>query len=132
MKKIIVTPIALGMMLIAMITGCVKDNTLILQPQSVAVTNKVSFSKDMEPIFTKNCALSGCHADGGHTPHLSADKAYNSLMSKYVDTKTPDNSILFKRLTGKLSPAMPMGKASNPSNINSLVLAWIKQGAKNN
>jgi len=130
MKKI--TPIALGVILIATITGCRKDSTLIIQPQAVAVTNAVSFSNDMVPIFTKNCALSGCHADGGHTPHLSADKAFSSLMSKYIDTKTPDNSILYKRLTGKLSPAMPMGKASNPSNINSMVLAWIKQGAKNN
>jgi hypothetical protein len=61
-----------------------------------------------------------------------ADNAYNSLMSKYVDIKTPENSILYERLTGKLSPSMPMGRTNNPSNINSLVLAWITQGAKNN
>jgi len=27
---------------------------------------------------------------------------------------------------------MPLGAANNPSNINNLMLAWIKQGAKNN
>jgi len=27
---------------------------------------------------------------------------------------------------------MPLGAATNPSNINALMLAWIKQGAKNN
>jgi hypothetical protein len=62
-----------------------------------------------------------------------ADKAYNSLISgDFISVSDPESSILYERLTGKLSPAMPMGKDSNPSNINALVLAWIKQGAKKN
>lgn len=123
---------AVGMLLIAVITGCQKDTTLIIKPQQVTVASVVSFSKDLVPIFSKNCAVTGCHATGGHTPDLMADKAYTSLMSKYIDTKTPESSIVYERLTGKLSPAMPMGKPTNPSNINALVLAWIKQGAKKN
>ncbi len=132
MKKIAITTLALGVLSVALITGCQKDTTLYIRNE-VAVSGTVSFKKDLVPIFTANCALSGCHASGGHKPDLSSDKAYNSLKSgKFVDTTTAASSIIYERLTGKLSPAMPMGKATNPSNINSLILAWIKQGAKNN
>jgi len=129
MKKIIIVTFSLCVLLIA---GCRKDITFILKDQPVPITDTVSFSKDLVPIFSKNCAISGCHVTGGHAPNLMAENAYNSLMSKYVDIKTPENSILFERLTGKLSPSMPMGSTNNPSNINSLVLAWIQQGVKNN
>jgi hypothetical protein len=53
-------------------------------------------------------------------------------MDKFVDTKSAETSILYERLIGKLSPQMPMGAAKNPGNLNNLVLAWIKQGAKKN
>ena len=129
MKKTIIITVSLFVLLIA---ACRKDITFIIKDEPVPVTDTVSFSKDLVPIFSKNCALSGCHVTGSHVPNLMADKAYNSLMSKYVDTKTPENSIIYERLTGKLNPIMPMGRTNNPSNINSLVLAWIKQGAKNN
>lgn len=131
MKKIIITAAALGGLFIA---GCQKDTTLIIKPVPVVITKVVSFSKDLVPLFTANCALSGCHATGGHAPNLMADKAYSSLMDDpdFVLVKDAENSTLYKRLTGKLSPAMPMGKTTNPGNINNLVLAWIKQGAKKN
>lgn len=131
MGKLIIIAAALGGMFII---GCKKDVTLIIKSQTDIITDTVSFSKTLAPIFTKNCALSGCHATGGHTPDLTADKAYNSLINDpdYINVKDPESSELYERLTGKLSPAMPMGKAGNPDNINALVLAWIKQGAKKN
>ncbi len=134
MKKTIVTTLALGVMLIAAITGCQKNTTLIIKPAPKVISKTVSFSKDLVPLFTKNCALGGCHADGGHAPDLMATKAYTSLMDDpdFVLIKDPENSTLYKRLTGKLNPAMPLGKPTNPGGINDLVLAWIKQGAKKN
>ena len=133
MKKIIVTTFVVSVILITLITGCQKDTTLIIQPAATTVTDTVSFSKSLIPIFTANCALSSCHASGGHAPDLTAAKAYNSLISgKFVDTKNPETSIIYERLTGKLTPAMPMGATTNPSNIEGLILAWMKQGAKNN
>jgi hypothetical protein len=127
---IIITAVVLCWLLIA---GCEKNITLTIRPATVEVTDTVSFTKDLVPIFAKNCALSGCHATGGHVPNLMADKAYNSLGNgNFVNLITPENSIIYERLTGKLSPSMPLGGASNPSNINALILAWIKQGAKNN
>jgi hypothetical protein len=117
---------------VALLPGCVKDSTLIIK-NDVAVTKKVSFSKDLIPLFAANCAISGCHNADHQSPDLDKATAYNALMKmKLIDTNTPENSILYKRLTGKLVPAMPLGKTTDPSNINNLVLAWIKQGAANN
>jgi len=49
-----------------------------------------------------------------------------------VNMATPENSVVYLWLTGKEAISMPAGAANNPSNINALMLAWIKQGAKNN
>ncbi len=134
MKKIIKTTLALGVVLIAVITGCEKNTTLIIKPKEVVISDSVYFKTDLVPIFTKECAKSGCHADGAHEPVLTANKAYNSLINDpdFVIVSDPENSTLYKRLTGALSPQMPMGSPKNPSNINALVLAWIKQGALDN
>ncbi len=114
------------------ITACVKDVTVTLTDNK-EVTKKVSFSKDLVPLFVANCAISGCHVAEKQVPDLEKDVAYKSLMNlNLIDVGTPENSTLYKRLTGKITPAMPAGKPTNPSNINNLVLAWIKQGANNN
>ena len=131
MKKIIAAILS-GVMTLLIAPGCYKVTTVQID-NSPAVTTTVSFSKDILPIFTKNCALSGCHSSGGQKPDLSLDKAYNSLTAgKYLNTATPSSSTLYLWLTGKEAIAMPMGAANNPSNINALTLAWITQGAKNN
>ncbi|MDP1726401.1 MAG: hypothetical protein Q8M15_06425 [Bacteroidota bacterium] len=133
MKKIIRIRLSLGAVLITVIMSCEKNNTLYIKPRPVAVTFSVSLSKDLVPIFTKSCALNGCHPSGGKAPDLSADNAYNSLINgKFIDKAAPESSIVYKRLTGSLTPAMPMGAPANPSNIEGLILAWIKQGAKKN
>ena len=138
MKKIILRTFSFGVVLIGLvliggITGCEKDTTLVIPLAPPVVNKTVSFNKDIVPLLTKNCALSGCHISGGHKPDLSVEKAYNSLIDgKYVDKTAPEKSIIYERLICKLSPAMPMGASPNPSNIDGLMLAWIKQGAKKN
>ncbi len=128
MRNIKITAVIIGLLFMA---SCVKDDTVIIQP---VVTKTVSFKKDLVPLFTKNCALGGCHNDGGKAPVLTSAKAYNSLKADaaYINVSHPENSELYQFLTGKLSPAMPMGASTNPGNLNAYVLAWIKQGAKNN
>ena len=131
MKKIIAV-IARGLLFMLFVAGCVKDTTLKID-NSVAVTSTVSLSKDLVPIFTKNCALSSCHGSGAHQPDLSEANVYNSLVKgNYFNTATPVSSDLYLWLTSKEAEPMPFGAANNPSNINALVLAWITQGAKNN
>jgi hypothetical protein len=118
---------------ISLVSGCYKVKTLVIQNLGQEVTTTVSISNEIIPIFSKNCSVSGCHSSGGIKPDLSAEKAYNTLINgNYVDVSNPEKSEIYLWLTGKRNTAMPVGAASNPSNINQLILAWVKQGAKNN
>lgn len=117
---------------IAGLQSCYKVAT-VMPDNSSEVTGPVSFALDIIPILNANCNVAGCHSSGGRNPDLSADKAFNSLNNGgYLDTSTPENSELYLWLTGKRGSEMPPGGTSNPSNLNQLVLAWIKQGAENN
>ncbi len=112
-------------------TGCYKTDTLVVNPGS-SITTTVSFAKDVVPIFSNSCALSSCHVSGGKAPNLTADKAFKSLTDgAYFKANDPDNSVIMLWLTGKKSPAMPLGNAPNAT-INAKIYAWIKQGAQNN
>jgi hypothetical protein len=131
MKKIIRATV-LGAMLLLLAPGCYKVATVTVD-NSAAVTKTVSLAKDILPIFSKSCAISGCHSSGGKAPDLSDANAYNALIKgNYINIATPANSLVYLWMTGKKSVAMPMGAANNPSNVNALTLAWITQGAKNN
>lgn len=114
------------------VTGCYKVTTLTI-PNDQEVTSTVSLATDLIPLFATNCSISGCHNSGGLKPDLTADKVYNTLINgNYVNPGTPENSEIYLWLTGKRAAAMPVGAVNNPSNINNMILAWIKQGAKNN
>ena len=132
-KKIVAIALAMFIAAVFVIPGCQKDTTVYIPLKVQEITDSVHFAADIVPIFSKNCALSGCHVKGSRAPDLTADNAYNSLTNgNYINKTDPESSILYKRLTGVLTPAMPMGATPNPSNIDALVLAWIKQGAKKN
>lgn len=122
-----------GFFAIAMfaITGCSKTSTIVVNPGS-SITETMSFEKDITPIFTNSCAISGCHVSGAKAPDLSAANAFKALTEGgYIKANDPDNSVLMMWLTGKKSPVMPIGKGPDET-INAKVYAWIKQGAKNN
>ncbi len=115
-----------------LLSGCYKDKTVILNTGN-EITAPVSLAKDIIPIFSKSCNLSGCHNSGGQVPDLTAGKAYSSMINgNLIDIANPENSEIYGWLTGKIKPAMPISASTNPFNINALILAWIKQGGKNN
>jgi hypothetical protein len=129
-KKIIIVVIAF--LLVIIVASCTK-NTTVYTDNSPEVTTEVFFAQDIIPILNSKCSISGCHNTGGHIPDLTATNAYNSLnQGNYFDKSDPANSSVYLWLTGKKSTAMPVGGPSNPSNLNQMMLAWIKQGAKNN
>ena len=132
-KKIIAIALILVATCMVFVTGCYKVTTLVIPNTGEEVTRTVSLANDLVPIFAKSCSISGCHSSGGIKPDLTADKVYNVLINgNYVDLAVAENSSLYLWLTGKRSTIMPVGAPNNPSNLNQLVLAWIKQGAKNN
>jgi hypothetical protein len=117
---------------ICCLPACYKVTTLVNDNGS-EVSEQVSLAKDIVPILNKNCSLSGCHTSGGVKPDLSELNAFNSLNNGgYLNLGAPDKSEVYLWLTGKKSTTMPPNGPVNPSNLNQLILAWIKQGASNN
>ncbi|MDB5123568.1 MAG: alpha-L-arabinofuranosidase [Mucilaginibacter sp.] len=130
-KKIIGVGLILVAVFVLVIASCTKNNTVVID-NTPAITRTVSFAKDIQPILTKSCAVSGCHS-GSVAPNLSEATSFNALSSgNFINTASPKSSDVYLWLTGKKAVAMPAGAANNPSNINPLMLAWITQGAKNN
>lgn len=132
LKKIISVTAGLALFGIAVFTGCTKTTTVVKDSSIPNDTATISFSADIQPIFTASCALAGCHVANGQTPNLSKGFAYQSLMDEdMIVPFDPNNSELMGWLTGKLSPVMPLGSGPNPE-INAKVYSWIFQGALNN
>ena len=110
-------------------TSCSYDQHL--PEEEPVVTDTVFFADDILPIFNASCNTAGCHSTGNVVPDLTPGNAYNSLISGgYIDVDTPDNSELLQWMRGNRDLSMPLD-GPDPE-YNSLVLAWITQGAKNN
>jgi hypothetical protein len=95
----------------------------------------VSFSRDIIPIFKTSCAInSSCHSglpNDGDNINLDSAAAYASIMSKQlVTTSNPTASLLYVEVNSGTMPKAPY--AHLPASQVSLLLNWIKQGAKNN
>ena len=111
------------------LAGCYKDIANPGQDPS-APPQDVSFSGDLVPLFAANCTTAGCHdAVPGHKPALTADKAYNAILSGgYINTAVPAGSILYGAVK---SGEMPPSGALKSSDIQK-ILDWIRNGAPNN
>jgi hypothetical protein len=107
------------------VSSCYKD---VILP-TVATTQPpqyVSFSGDLIPIFTADCALSGCHVPGSQVPYLTSDLAYSQLTSGYVNTVIPTQSTLYIMINGEMEVHIP--SATDRQKIYD----WIRNGAPNN
>ena len=117
------------LMALVLTQGCYYDQ--VLPEPDPEPTDTVSFSMDVLPIFNQSCNISGCHSPGSITPDLSPANAYNSLLTQgYIDVAVPENSELYQWMSGTREFPMPI-TGSQPV-YNGIVLAWIKEGAKNN
>ena len=84
--------------------------------KSIKVTSRASFTNDISPIISTNCALSGCHKGGGLTD-FSVVKNIQS------------NASAIKAQTS--SRSMPIGKSLTDDQIN-VIACWVNDGAPNN
>lgn len=110
--------------------GCYKNKTVVFDTGN-EVNRTVSFANDIIPIFNKSCNFSGCHSSGGKAPDLSIVNAFGALNNGgYINKNNPESSELYLWMTGKKGSPMPVSGVNR--DYNSLILAWLKQGANNN
>ena len=111
------------------LTPCYKD---IITPgqDPNGPPQQVSFSGDVVPLFTANCALSGCHdAAGTHKPSLVAENAYNAIVQGgFINTVVPQSSVIYTEVK---SGSMPPAGALKATDVQK-ILDWIRNGAPNN
>lgn len=114
-------------------TACNKDEGPFELATSVQDTSTVLFSADIQSIFNSNCIA--CHNQLHAKLNLLSCCAYDQLLATgfnapYIDINSPENSRLYKHVSGQLSVMPPSGQMSD-AEINK-ILNWIKQGGKNN
>lgn len=103
-----------------------------------------SFSSHIQPIFTSNCALSGCHNNTAQAGlNLSQGSAYSNLVN-VNSTQVPNllrvspsdatNSYLVMKIEGTQTSGtrMPQGRSPLSSVSIQNIKNWINRGAKNN
>ena len=99
--------------------------------QVTNLTEPVSFSSDIIPVFDQSCNSAGCHNAGGIPPDLSPANAWQDLIdTDMIDLNNPANSVLYVRMIDNQSP-MPLNGVLSPT-VTNTVLAWIEEGAKDN
>ena len=133
-QQLVLSALATALLLFSMLapTGCSYDSGILtIEPPVIDTTVQVSFSMEIVPVFEQKCNFSGCHNTGGTPPDLTPANAYDDLIQGgYIDTDVPADSELMQWLLGNRSRPMPV---SGPDNdLNTKVLTWITQGAKDN
>lgn len=124
MKKIIA--MAFTAMTMLVYTSCQYVDIVPDDGSGVEVSDDLSFSTDVEPIF-KAQSCTNCHP-GMKQPNLTEGNAYKSLMDGgYIDEKNPENSELLIVAAPGSSHAAQFTAAQVK-----IITAWIEQGAKDN
>lgn len=120
--------------------SCAYNKGEEVKPSEVVCTTRianVSFSADIQPILTTNCATSGCHS--GNNPegnlNLEASKSYAALSkngSGYIDTNDPKSSVLYSSLISTSNPMPPLGRQPLSACDLKRIEIWMKEGALDN
>lgn len=128
MKSRLLIGLATSLCFTIFLSSCYYDEVL---PVNGEIPDNVSFSGDIIPIFDASCNAVGCHSTDGVSPDLTAENAYSDLFNEnLITTSNPEGSELYQWMVGNRALSMPVS-GSNPR-YNTLVLAWIQQGALDN
>jgi len=105
----------------------------------------VRFGTQVQPIFTANCAVAGCHTPPSLTAgmNLTAGAAYNNIvnvqssqiMMLRVAPGDTVNSLLYRKITETMPPVgdrMPAGRPPLSAANIAIIRDWIVAGALNN
>lgn len=109
-----------------------------------APVSNVSFSSDVQPIFTASCATMGCHRTPN--PQAALNLLQGQSWSQLVNVTSqgyapalrvvpgdPDGSVLYNKIadTGRFGARMPENGVLTAGEID-LIRQWIQDGAPNN
>lgn len=98
------------------------------QPQSSGDTD-VCFDKDILPIFTSKCAMSGCHGMGSSEGDYVLDN-YTNIISKGINPGNASASKIYKVLLYEPEDRMPRNAPPLSDAEKLLIKRWIDAGAK--
>jgi hypothetical protein len=93
---------------------------------NIANFPEVCFTGEILPIFTSNCAISGCHDGGGQESHMALN-SYTEIRRGVVPGN-PGASNLYQAITSKWGNMMPPNHPLTMQNREKIRL-WIEQGA---
>jgi len=105
--------------IVLVLSGCYYDKEAELYPDSCITPNPVKFSMHVLPLLTANCAVSGCHVDGGAGP---------GVMDQYGIVKAAVDNGKFANRVLTLKDMPPGGL---PKCDLAIMDAWILGGALN-
>lgn len=102
----------------------------------VLVSTGGSFSRNVLPVFTVNCAIAGCHDDNSAAASLRLNSYQNVLKGSksgaVIYPYDSSTSKLIKRIKGTETPRMPKDRYTLSTSDQSLISNWISGGARNN
>jgi hypothetical protein len=124
MKRLLIYSGLLLFMAFALVS-CYKD-VILRSVVSTKPPQYVSYSGDLQRIFTTNCAISGCHVKGAQVPYLTPDVSYQQLLGGYVNTIKPEKSELYIMINGNMQVHIP------DAGDRQKIYDWIRNGAPNN
>ena len=126
MKRILQSIVFLGALTI-LLNSCFYDEVVVFE----GLPKNASLKNDLQPIFDRDCNLSGCHDEKStHEPSLVSANSYNALLTGgFVNTLDPEKSVLYIAIT---EGGMPEGRGALSTNEKKIILGWITDGAKNN
>jgi hypothetical protein len=114
------------------------SDTLIVSLTIISGPALVSYAAQVQPVFTANCAISGCHGMGMNPPAGLRLMSYQMLMDTtshraVIIPFQPDSSILVMRIEGTITPRMPRnGPPYLPDSTIQTIRTWVAQGALDN
>jgi hypothetical protein len=115
--------------------GSSSNNTTTTTDTTTPSGSEVLYAKDIQTIFNANCTTSSCHgnsAPSGLKLITYADFTKGGVSGKPYVAGDSANSLIIKRLEGKIAPRMPQGGAALPASQIQRIKDWIDAGGKNN
>lgn len=96
-------------------------------PVNTCNPDSVYFDKQVLPIFTSNCATTGCHDVASHQQDIILTSYEYVMTTGKIKLANPASSKIYSNL-GSMPPS-PRPKLTNDQ--KALILKWIQQGGQN-